>query len=184
MPGRQRDDEHARGEGRREEEERAGNPGGRRHRSDQLEDRHAPIAEALRPAERDAERVANDRAGSEADRPQAQRVADADQKPRRLGDVDVEQPVRRREEGLRQPAKFRRRQLPQGEPDADRDEPRPIVDPAFAEPAQVRDDERQNDERQRPARHDDGEETIASPRNDIGQSDGDDRRRAPRRRRR
>ena len=56
-----------------------GYPGRRRHRPDQLEDRHAPIAEALRPAERDAERVANDCAGREAERPQAQRVADADQ---------------------------------------------------------------------------------------------------------
>ena len=179
MPCRQRDDEHARGEGRREEEERAGNPGGRRDRSDQLEDRHAPVAEGLRPAQRDAERIANDRAGGEADRPQAQRVADADQKPRPFGDVDVEKPIRRREEGFGQPAKLRRRQLPQGEPDPDRDKPRPIVDPAFAEPAQARDDKRQHDERQCPARHDDGEETIASPRHDIRQSDGRDCRRRP-----
>src|ERR1700722_18041959 len=43
----------------------------------------------------------------------------------------------------------------------------------------MRDDKRQNHERQRSARHDDGEETVASPWNDIRQGDGRDPRRAP-----
>jgi hypothetical protein len=53
-----------------------------------------------------------------------------------VDDVDVEKPVRRREERLGQPTEFRRGQLPERQPDADCDEPRSVMRQPSAEAAE------------------------------------------------
>ena len=51
-------------------------------------------------------------------------------------DVDVQQALRRREERLRQPAELGRHQFPDGEPDAERDQPGAVVHKRPAEAAE------------------------------------------------
>src|SRR5580698_669761 len=70
-------------------------PMGQRDRS---RTQHAPITESLRPAERDAGRVGDDHAGEETERPQAQRVADANEEARTSGNVNIQQAIPPREE--------------------------------------------------------------------------------------
>jgi len=119
----------------------------RRHRPDELQNRHAPIGEPFRPAERDADDIPEGRAQTEAEAPKAERVADADEETLPVGHVDVEQRGWRREERLRQPPGLRRREFPEGQPQADGDEPGSIIVEDFAQAAAARSRESQRRQR-------------------------------------
>ncbi len=169
--------------GGRKEEEGAGNPGRGRHRTDQLQDRHAPIVEGLRPAERDAQRIAGGDPEAEADAPEPQRIEDADQQTRRVADINVEQALGRREERLRQPAELRRRHLPEGKPQAQGDEPRAEMHQHPPHAAKILHREGEQKEKGSTGRSENREQIGAAPRDDIGEKIRDGCRQRPAERR-
>ena len=113
--GRQRDQERAGAPARRKGEEGDRQPGRRRQRADEPQHRMHPVADAARPADRDAGQEADRGADDVAAELELDRGEDAVQQFRQIVGVDLDDGLRRREERQRQPREFRGRDFPQGQ---------------------------------------------------------------------
>ena len=123
-PGCQRDQEHRRRPAGRKEVERHRQERGRRHRSQEAQHRMHPVAQPARPADRHAGQEARRRAQRETVEQQPQRIDQAVQEPLVVRGVDLDQRLRRREEGTGQQGQLGGCQLPTAHGHRQRREPR------------------------------------------------------------